>query len=77
MAALISIIIPVYKTEPYLRKRLDSVIGQTYKNMEIIIVGDGSPDGCEKVCDTYDSRVKVIHQPNREISAVRTEACKS
>lgn len=71
---LISIIIPVYKTEPYLRKCLDSVAGQTYKNLEIIIVDDGSPDDCGAICDEYavrDKRITVIHQENGGISAAR------
>jgi glycosyltransferase involved in cell wall biosynthesis len=79
MSALISIIIPVYKTEPYLRRCLHSVVGQTYKNLEIILVDDGSPDGCGKICDLYaaaDSRVKVIHQQNRGLSVARNEGLK-
>lgn len=79
MSALISIIIPVHKTEPYLRRCLDSVVGQTYKNLEIILVDDGSPDGCGKICDAYaaaDSRVKVIHQQNRGLSVARNEGLK-
>lgn len=64
MDALISIIIPVYKTEPYLRKCLDSVIGQTYKNIEILLIDNGSPDGCGAICDDYaakDSRIRLVH----------------
>lgn len=65
MSALISIIIPVYKTAPSLCRCLDSIVGQTYKNLEIILVDNGSPDGCGKICDAYaaaDSREKVIHR---------------
>lgn len=79
MSALISIIIPVYKTEPYLRRCLDSVVGQTCESIEIILVDDGSPDGCGKICDAYaaaDSRVKVIHQQNRGLSVARNEGLK-
>lgn len=71
---LLSVIIPVYKVEKYLRQCIDSVINQTYKNLEIILVDDGSPDNCGKICDEYaekDKRVKVIHQLNKGVSAAR------
>ena len=71
---MISIIIPVYKTEPYLRKCVDSVLAQTYTNLEVILVDDGSPDDCGKICDEYaakDSRVKVIHKENGGLSSAR------
>lgn len=70
----VSIIIPVYKVEPYLRQCLDSVISQTYTNLEIILVDDGSPDNCGFICDEYaltDSRIIVIHQKNAGVSASR------
>lgn len=73
----ISIIIPVYNVEPYLRRCLDSVIGQTYKNLEIILVDDGSTDGSGAVCDAYaarDVRVRVIHTENRGAFAARNRA---
>lgn len=63
----VSIIIPVYNVEKYLKKCVDSVINQTYKNLEIILVDDGSPDNCPAICDDYariDNRVKVIHKQN-------------
>lgn len=63
----ISVIIPVYKTEKYLNECVDSVIHQTYKNLEIILVDDGSPDNCPRMCDEYaekDERIKVIHKEN-------------
>ena len=65
MNNLISVIVPIYKVEPYLRQCVDSIINQTYKNLEIILVDDGSPDGCPQICDDYaakDTRVKVIHK---------------
>ncbi len=64
---MISIIIPIYKVEKYLKKCVDSVIAQTYKDIEIILVDDGSPDGCPAICDEYakkDSRIKVVHKTN-------------
>ena len=62
-----SIIIPIYKVEKYLHQCVDSILNQTFRNIEIILVDDGSPDNCGKICDDYakqDSRVKVIHQQN-------------
>jgi len=70
----ISIIVPVYKVEPYLRKCLDSIVNQTYRNLQIILVDDGSTDNCGKICDEYaaeDSRVEVVHQENGGVSAAR------
>ena len=74
MRDLISVIIPVYKVEEYLCRCVDSVLAQTYTNMEIILVDDGSPDNCPVMCDEYarqDSRVKVIHQENAGLSGAR------
>ena len=71
---LISVIVPVYKVEPYLHKCVDSILGQTYQNLEVILVDDGSPDRCGQICDEYaekDSRVKVIHKPNGGLSDAR------
>ena len=70
----ISVIIPVYKVEQYLDKCVESVINQTYKNLEIILVDDGSPDNCPKMCDEWakkDNRVKVIHKKNGGLSDAR------
>ena len=74
MNELISVIVPVYKVEPYLRRCIDSIISQTYHNLEIILVDDGSPDGCPEICDEYaerDSRIKVIHKKNGGLSDAR------
>ncbi len=71
---LISIIIPIYKVEKYLRQCIESVVSQTYTNLEIILVDDGSPDGCPAICDEYaekDKRIKVIHQKNGGLSDAR------
>jgi glycosyltransferase involved in cell wall biosynthesis len=71
---LISIIVPVYKVEKYLRRCIDSILSQTYKNFELILVDDGSPDGCPSICDEYASlyeNIKVIHKENRGVSAAR------
>lgn len=64
---LVSIVIPVYKVERYLERCVDSVRAQTYANMEIILVDDGSPDRCGEICDAYareDERIRVIHKEN-------------
>lgn len=74
MSDKISVIVPVYKVEDYLPKCLDSILGQTYENLEIILVDDGSPDNCGAICDGYaakDSRIRVIHQENGGLSAAR------
>ena len=74
MNKLVSVIIPIYKVEPYLIRCLDSVVNQTYKNLEIILVDDGSPDKCPQICDEYakkDNRIIVIHQENGGLSAAR------
>ena len=70
----VSVIIPVYNVKPYVTEALDSVINQTYKNLEIIVIDDGSNDGSESICDEYskkDSRIKLIHQKNGGLSAAR------
>ena len=71
---LISIIIPVYKVEKYLEKCIESVLKQTYTNLQVILVDDGSPDNCGKICDEYakkDSRIEVIHKVNGGLSDAR------
>ncbi len=76
---LISIIVPVYNVEKYLQECLDSVLAQTYKNLEIILIDDGSTDNCPQICDDYaakDKRIKVIHQKNQGVSAARNAGLK-
>lgn len=71
---LISVIVPIYQVEAYLEECLDSILNQTYRQLEIILVDDGSPDRCGEICDRYasqDSRIKVIHQTNQGLSAAR------
>lgn len=73
----ISVIIPVYNVEKYIKKCVDSVLCQTYTELEIFLVDDGSPDACPAICDEYaakDSRVKVIHKPNGGLSDARNAA---
>lgn len=74
---LISVIIPIYNVEAYLERCIDSVLSQTYTNLEIWLVDDGSPDRCGEICDEYalkDSRIKVIHKPNGGLSDARNVA---
>lgn len=74
MSDKVSIIVPIYNVEKYLPKCIESIINQTYKNLEIILVDDGSPDNCAKICDEYakkDNRIKVIHKPNGGVSSAR------
>lgn len=71
---LISVVVPIYKVERYLNACVDSIVNQTYSNLEIILVDDGSPDRCPKICDEYakqDNRIRVIHQENGGLSAAR------
>ena len=72
--SLISVIIPVYRVEQYLRRCVDSVLAQTYSRIQVILVDDGSPDDCPAICDAYaakDDRVQVIHQENAGLSGAR------
>ena len=74
MGDKISVIVPIYNVEQYLRKCIDSIINQTYKNLEIILVDDESPDNCGQICDDYakkDTRIKVIHKKNGGLSDAR------
>ena len=71
---MISVIVPVYKTEKYLERCINSILNQTYKDIELILVDDGSPDKCPAICDTFaqmDERVKVIHKVNGGVSTAR------
>lgn len=71
---LVSVIIPVYKVEKYLPMCVDSVLNQSYRNLEVILVDDGSPDNCPAICDEYakkDKRIRVIHQKNAGLSMAR------
>ena len=70
----ISVIVPVYNVEKYLDKCVQSILNQTYENIELVLVDDGSTDGSSKICDKYgniDSRVKVIHKENGGLSSAR------
>ena len=73
----ITIIVPVYKVEPYIRKCVESIIDQTYQRIEVILVDDGSPDNCGAICDEYartDSRIIVIHTENEGVYCARNKA---
>lgn len=77
METLVSVIVPIYNVETYLSTCLDSVVAQTYTNLEILLVDDGSTDKSGAICDEYaklDSRIKVIHQENKGVSAARNVA---
>lgn len=76
MKPIVSIIIPVYNVEKYIRQCLESVINQTFRDLEIILVDDGSPDNCPAICDEYaskDQRIRVIHKQNGGVSAARND----
>lgn len=77
---MISIIVPIYRVEKYLPKCIESLMAQTYSDLEIILVDDGSPDGCGRICDEYaalDNRLIVIHQQNAGVSAARNAGLKA
>lgn len=70
----VTVVVPIYNTEKYIKKCIDSIINQTYSNLEIILVDDESPDCCPQICDEYqkiDSRIKVIHKKNEGLGYVR------
>lgn len=74
MTPKISIIIPIYKVEDYLPRCIDSVLSQSFTDFELLLIDDGSPDNCGKICDEYaekDSRVRVFHKPNGGVSSAR------
>ncbi len=71
---LISVVVPIYEVEKYLDRCVESIVNQTYKNLEIILVDDGSPDNCPKMCDSWaekDNRIKVVHKENGGLSDAR------
>ena len=71
---MISVIVPVYKVVPYLRQCIESIISQTYRDLEILLIDDGSPDECGEICEEYkekDHRVRVFHTENHGLSAAR------
>ena len=73
----ISVVVPVYNVEEYLDQCVESLVGQTYKNLEVILVDDGSPDNCPAMCDEWaerDNRIKVIHKENGGVSSARNAA---
>ena len=79
MKPLVSIIIPVYQVEKYLDKCIASVVGQTYQNLQIILVDDGSTDRSPAICDCWkerDSRITVVLQPNGGLSRARNAGLK-
>lgn len=74
MNKLVSVIVPIYNVEKYLRRCIDSIINQTYRNIEVILIDDGSLDNCPKICDDYkklDNRIKAIHKKNGGLSSAR------
>lgn len=76
----VSVVIPVYKVEPYLRRCVDSVLAQTLPDLEIILVDDGSPDRCPEICDEYAStygNIQVIHKPNGGLASARNAGMKA
>lgn len=76
---LVSIVVPIYKVKKYLSKCVDSIIAQDYKNLEIILVDDGSPDNCPEICDEYakkDERIRVVHKENGGLSDARNAGIK-
>lgn len=71
---LFSVIIPIYKVENYLSECIESILSQTYTDFELILVDDGSPDNCDKICDAYaaqDNRIRVIHKENGGVTSAR------
>ena len=74
MSELVSVIIPVYNVKPYLARCLSSIVGQSCRNLEILVIDDGSTDGSSEICDRFaaeDDRIRVFHTENRGLSAAR------
>ncbi len=77
---MISVIVPVYNVEKYLKKCVESILHQTYTDFELLLIDDGSPDGCPQICDEYaarDPRVRVIHKPNGGLISARNEGIRA
>ena len=71
---MISVVVPIYKVERYLCQCLDSILCQTYEDLEILLIDDGSPDNCAMICDKYATRyrqVRVLHTENRGLASAR------
>ena len=78
MSELVSVVVPIYNVEKYLGRCIESIINQTYQNLEIILVDDGSPDKCPEICDDFakkDSRIKVVHKINAGLGMARNTKC--
>lgn len=76
---MFSVIVPIYKVEKYLSQCIESILNQSYKDFELILVDDGSPDGCSSICDEYkkrDNRVKVVHKKNGGLVSARKAGLK-
>ena len=74
MLPRVSVVVPIYKVEKYISRCIESIINQSYKNLEIILVDDGSPDKCGDICEEYalkDSRIKVLHKETGGLSDAR------
>ena len=79
MDDLISVIVPIYKVEKYLKKCVESILEQTYSNLDIILVDDGSPDNCGNIIEEFrkkDERIRTIHQKNGGLSDARNSGIK-
>ena len=78
--SMISVIVPVYNVEKYLRRCVDSILSQRYTDFELLLIDDGSPDGCPQICDEYaarDPRVRVIHKANGGLISARNEGIRA
>ena len=78
--AQISVIVPIYRIEAYLPQCVESLLNQSFENFELILVDDGSPDGCPEICDAYaekDPRVRVIHKENGGLVSARKEGLRN